>query len=240
MNKKTKSKLSKKYVTEGELLKDMRDQLIVELPKLTKKRAFWTLMPYMAMLGFASLCFIDFTRPAKKADLLIGPGTEITLVQMPQPNWNEYGLTPSPDYWRIPNPVGRSAHLFDVTLTARTLPYKKSMIRALAQDLAGEARLELLEAPLIVQHPTVLFMTPVAIDDEDLPVRAAVIRTCALKIADKEIPLHTFVDPHIHHGKLIVEIAPDRGQPRFEENLSMAFTRVVRFVTGLFDKPTKK
>ena len=237
MKKKIKSKLSKKYVTDGELLKDMRDQLITELPKLTRRNAFWTLFPYLVILGFASLFFVDFRRPIRPGpDLRTIAGAEITIVKMPQPNWDEYGLQPAPDYWHIPNPAGRSAHVFDIALTTQAMTYKRTVVRALAQDLAGEARLDLLEPPLVVKCPTVLFITPANMDPKDLPVREAVIRTCALQLANKQVPLHTFVDPYTHHGKLIIELATDRGRNRLDENLNLAFTRVVHFVTPILDR----
>ncbi len=239
--KQLKKLLSKKYVTDGELLKDVRDQLIIELPKLTKRRAFWTIFPYFIMLSFAMLFFVDFSRPAKRqADCLARPGAEINIVKTPQPTWDDYGLTPSPDHWRIPNPTGRSAHIFDISLNARTLPYKRTVIRALSQDLAGEARLDVLDPPLIVTCPTTLFLTPIDVPEEDVPVRAAVIRTCAIRIDGKSVPLNTFVDPHTHHGKLIIEIAPSYGQPRFEENLSKAFGRLVRFVSAALSTRTSE
>ena len=234
MKKKTKSKLSKKYVTDGELLKDVRDQLIVELPKLTRRRLFWGLFPYIVIVFAGLLLFVDFSRPGKTGDCLAREGAEITIVKLPEPDWRVHGLAAAADHWIIPNPAGRSAPIFDISLAAQTLEYKRTIVRALSQDLAGEARLDLLEPPLIVKCPTVIILRPTELDRNDKKVREAVIRTCALKIDGKYFPLHKFIDPHTHSGKLVIEITPSYGRPRFEENLSAAFGRLVKVINKAF------
>lgn len=238
--KKLKSKLSKKYVTDGELLKDVRDQLIVELPKLTRRRAMATVTFYTFTLGFVALFFVDCSKTTRtEADLVAPLDAEVAIVKLPEPDWQYYGLSPGPDHWRIPNPSGRSCCVFDIALTAQTLTYQRTFVRALAQDLAGEARLDLMEAPLIVKCPTILLITPTAIDEEDRPVREAIIRTCAIRIGDKQIPLRTFVDPVVHNGRLVVEIRPETGQARFEENLAAAFGRLIRFIKTTASRGSK-
>ena len=92
--KKLKSKLSKKYVTDGELLKDVRDQLIVELPKLTRRRAMATVTFYTFTLGFVALFFVDCSKTRTEADLVAPLDAEVAIVKLPEPDWQYYGLSP--------------------------------------------------------------------------------------------------------------------------------------------------
>ena len=219
-----KEKVPKKLVTEGELLMDIRNILLHTLPALAKKPPIWKRRwVHFILLVLLSLFVVDFGFGRRgSCDLVVTDGAAIRLVKMPPPDWEAYGLEAIPEYWAVGNPEGESAGVFEIGLVARTVTYKQSVVRAVAGSDGGEARLEFADVPLVVKCPTIVSLKPAEGSYGSGRIRESVVRTYALEVGGKKVPLYMFVDGERGEGELVVEVIPRLGMGRFRANVAAA------------------
>lgn len=220
-----RTRAPKELVTSGEVLMDIRNLLLLTLPILRRKRAIWKRRSlYIIILLFSSLFVFDYgfgTRP--NCDLAVLEGTHVELVKMPPPDWSKHGLVPLPTYWNVPNPTAESVDVFEIELSAHTYPYRRTIIRALAREHDDEAAIDFRDPPLIIEGPTIIRIRPAYMFQQDEPVRKCIIRTYALRLGEKQLPLDTFVDRKTAAGRLVLQTVPAPGWQRFRENVALAF-----------------
>ncbi len=214
----------KKLVTEGELLMDIRNILLRTLPAVVRRRPIWKRGGvHIVLLLLLSLFVVDYGFGRRgSCDLVVTDGAEIRLVKMPPPRWEAYGLEPIPEYWAVGNPEGESAGVFEIGLSARTVTYKQSVIRAVAGDDGGEARLEFADVPLVIECATTVSLKPAEGSYGSGRIREDVVRTYALEVGGKKVPLYMFVDGDTGKGELAVEVIPRFGMGRFRANVGFA------------------
>lgn len=209
------------------LLCEIRDLLSARLPEPLQKKPWWRPRKWFVWTAFLmiALFFLDLpTESQRNADLVVLEGTELSIVKMPEPDWDAVGVRPSAEYWRLPKlePNARVDTLWEFSLYRQGRRYKQSGIRVVQSN--GETLVDLLSPPVRVDGPTRIVINPISEFQDDRKLMGnRIVRIHALKAGNRIVPLHRLIDPSDQSGSFTLEAKPKVGWERFKSNLSLAF-----------------
>ena len=207
------------------VLQEIRDLLNTRLPETQSNKPWWQPRKWLIWVTvlLVALFFLDFPSDSRsRADLVVLNGTELSIVKLPEPDWNVVGVRPSPEYWRVPNPQVNVTSLWEFSLFRQGRRYKPSTIRVIRRE--GEPSIDLSSPPVRILGPTTIMLNPISkLEGDERLIATRIVRTHALKANNQIVPFLQLIDSTNYSGKLVVETKPRIGWERFKSNPSMAF-----------------